>query len=189
MIALEDTVALLLCGGQSRRFGAQDKLMHPLNGKALCAHAGQMLGSLALAHRLATVRDGATELGALLSTYDFEIISLPAQADQALSLQSGLDAALALNPAAVLVALGDMPFVRADHINALAAAATPSQPAASHGEGWVGPPWIASAEWIRLHRDDLKAAIKDQAVAVAAEPAEFRDIDTQLDLPDPAGPR
>jgi CTP:molybdopterin cytidylyltransferase MocA len=182
MIALSDTALVLLCAGQSRRFGPTNKLLHPLGGKPLVLHAAQMLAALPFAVRLATVPEGEDVLDGLLAAAGFQTIPLADDVTQPQSLDAGLGAALALSPASVCVALGDMPYATAAHIEALADAATPAAPTASQGDGWIGPPWIAAADWVRTNRRAIKAALARQATPIAAPPAALKDIDTLSDL-------
>jgi molybdenum cofactor cytidylyltransferase len=183
MIALERTAAVLLCGGHSRRFEAGDKLLYPLENKPLVAHIAGTLASLPLLAKVATVRPGATALQALLAGHGFAIIAINADDDQPQSLQSGLEAALAVKPDAILLALGDMPFVTHTHVAALAHVASHLIPAASKGDGWLGPPWIASSSWVAQNRTDMKQALRHQAIAVEPSSDLLADIDRLEDLP------
>jgi molybdenum cofactor cytidylyltransferase len=182
MIALADTVLVLLCAGQSRRFGAENKLLHPLHGKPLVLHSAQMLAALPFAARIATVPEGEDELAELLADAGFQTIPLANEVTQPQSLGAGLEAALALSPTGICVALGDMPYVTAAHIEALANAASPSGPAASQGLGWIGPPWVAPAHWVNAHRASLRPSLAQDAMPVAAPPANLKDIDRLTDL-------
>lgn len=182
MIALEETTAVLLCAGQSRRFGEADKLLHPLDGKPLAAHAAQMLASLPFALKLATVRPCATKLHALLSNAGFTLVPVPAGASQTDSLRHGLDIALDGDGSAILLALGDMPWVTAQHIKVLASAADTERPAASKAPDWTGPPWLAPAIWVRANIETVRAGLLRDAVPVAASAALMRDVDRPADL-------
>jgi molybdenum cofactor cytidylyltransferase len=182
MIALADTALVLLCAGQSRRFGAENKLLHPLHGKPLVLHSAEMLAALPFAARIATVPAGEDALERVLADAGFQTIRLEGEVNQPQSLDAGIVVALALSPAGVCVALGDMPYVSARHIETLAAAATSDRPAASQGDGWLGPPWIAPAHWARAHRASLKAFLAKEATPVTAPPFTLKDIDTLSDL-------
>lgn len=182
MIALERTALILLCAGRSERFGNADKLLHSLRGKPLVLHAADMLTALPFAHRVATVRPEAPDLHRLLEAKDFVLRETRPNATQAESLQCGLDAALVLKPDAILLALGDMPFVTAGHIERLAAAADASYPAVSSGADWTSPPWIASRSWVETNRAGIKQALLRDALRVSADPLTLRDIDRITDL-------
>lgn len=182
MIALEETVAVLLCAGHSRRFEGGDKLLFPLSDKPLVAHAAGMLASLPVVARIATVRPDQDALHGIMKGYGFELIEVGSDMTQQQSARAGIEAALALEPRAICLTLGDMPFVPASHIEALSDAAIETRPATSQGDGWVGPPWIASAEWVGANRSMLKAAISRDAVGVAPPKDVLRDIDCIADL-------
>ena len=182
MIALEETIAVLLCAGQSQRFGTADKLLHPLDGEPLVMHAAQMLASLPFAQKIATVRSDAPELHSLLSKAGFTLVPVPLGASLADSLQHGLDAALGCTAGAILLALGDMPWVTAQHMVALADAASAERPAASKAPDWTGPPWLAPAAWVRANKGALRAGLLRDAAPVSANPAILRDVDTLTDL-------
>jgi molybdenum cofactor cytidylyltransferase len=182
MIALERTVAILLCAGESRRFGDADKLLHPLAGKPLVLHVAEALAALPFQQRLATVRPDAHVLHGLLKAAGFALRQTAPGATQADSLQSGLDAALALKPEAILLALGDMPFVGPAHILALAQAANAIRPAVSQGADWISPPWIAATAWLRANQSNLKAALQRDAVTVRADGRTLHDIDRPEDV-------
>jgi molybdenum cofactor cytidylyltransferase len=182
MITFERSVAVLLCGGQSRRFGEADKLLHPLRGKPLVAHAAQTLASLPFAARIATVLADAPELSALLLELGYTLVPVNQDAKQADSLQAGIATALALNPESVCLALGDMPFITREHFKALADASTADRPAVSESENWLCPPWIAPEGWVRANQHALKATLQRDAVRIAAPATTLRDIDTPDDL-------
>ncbi len=184
MIALENCTAILLCAGESRRFSAGDKLLHPLEGKPLVTHAAAMLASLPFASRIATVRVEASDVQAILSDLGFTLVPLPAGAEYAESLRAGIGAGLASGAEALCLGLGDMPFVTADHIAALAQAASRQRPAASQGPEWIGPPWIASADWVRENVGTPKASLNRDASCIAPSAGILRDIDTAGDLAD-----
>ncbi len=182
MIALDRTIAVLLCAGQSRRFGDADKLLHPLAGKPLLCHAADLLAALPVAARIATVRQQAPLVSALLSAKGFMLETPPLGATQAVSLDCGLKAAMAHQPAAILLVLGDMPWVTSAHITALAASADAGRPAASMGDGWIGPPWIAPSSWVQANQHELKPALARDALLVSADHQILRDIDRRADL-------
>jgi molybdenum cofactor cytidylyltransferase len=186
MIALEQTVAVLLCAGHSRRFESGDKLLFPMSGKPLAAHAAAMLATLPFAGLVATVRHNQTALHDLLKGFGFDLIEVTDDAEQSQSANAGIEAALAKGGKAICMMLGDMPFVPTSHIGSLAMAASDALPAASQGDGWIGPPWIASAMWLGANAAGVKAAIARDAVVITPPPGSLRDIDYHADLQ--AGP-
>lgn len=108
------SIALLLAAGHSRRFGAQDKLLAPLAGRPLIAHAASALRESGAKHCFAVIRNRA-----LIPYLDgFELVS-PKGEEMSHSLQAGLAAAVEAGPARLLIALGDMPNIPASHLRRL----------------------------------------------------------------------
>ena len=118
---------LLLCGGKSSRFGS-DKLLvrhprgdgDPASAEPLVAHSARNLIEGA-GNALAVIPLGATELRRALESAGCDILETK-------DTQRGLGASLAAGVAAStgargwIVALGDMPFIRAATIAAIRAA-------------------------------------------------------------------
>lgn len=124
---------LLLAAGASRRFGPADKLLAPLRGQPLIAHAAQAMRALPLDHRIAVIANPA--LAPCLTGFEIVTIAPAAQSD---SLRAGL--AMAGAPDRLLIALGDMPDVTADHLARVLDAVTGDLPAASHDGTHPMPP-------------------------------------------------
>ena len=120
MIAVEATGALVLASGLSRRFGPTDKLLAPLRGKPLVAHIAETIGALPFKRRVAVCATDSEAVRTLFEAEGFDVVANPDPArGQASSLVLGLKALAAARPAAMLVCLGDMPFVSARHLGAL----------------------------------------------------------------------
>ncbi|WCR11621.1 nucleotidyltransferase family protein [Paracoccus stylophorae] len=132
---------LLLAAGASRRFGADDKLLATLRGRPLIAHAADALRATPLDRRLAVIANPA-----LTPHLDgFQVLHLQSAA-QSDSLRAGL---MALGrPDRVLIVLGDMPGVGADHLRRVLAAATDDRPSASRDHGPPMPPACFPAGWL-----------------------------------------
>ncbi|MDV7142109.1 nucleotidyltransferase family protein [Tropicimonas sp. TH_r6] len=121
-------VGLVLAAGQSRRFGAADKLLAPFRGRPLAGWAADAMRGVALDHRLAVV--GSPEVARLFDGY--ECLPGPgAEAGQADSLRKGVARAHALGATRLLVCLADMPFVGSDVMTAVLAACTEARAAAT----------------------------------------------------------
>ncbi|MEM9900977.1 MAG: nucleotidyltransferase family protein [Pseudomonadota bacterium] len=102
------TAGVLLAAGRSRRFGAEDKLLAPLKGRPLVAHAVAALRAVKPEVLIGVTRSAA--VSRLLA--GFEIVApLEDAPEQADSLRAGLSCAWACGAKRVLVVLGDMPFV------------------------------------------------------------------------------
>ncbi|MFW2831712.1 NTP transferase domain-containing protein [Sphingomonas sp. ID0503] len=173
-----DTVAVLLCAGLSRRYGKADKLLAPLSGRPLAAHAAAMLAGLPFLSRIAVVQAGWSGVPLLGS---FDIVKNPRPEDgQDSSLRLGLAAALYREPRAILVCLADMPFVTPDHLAAVAA----HNGAAISGKG---PPTLIPADLARLILADPTRPARDHVrsaspAVVTADPLILRDFDRPEDF-------
>jgi molybdenum cofactor cytidylyltransferase len=186
MIALRETVGLLLASGLSRRFGDGDKLLAEFREKPLCAHAAGLVASLPFKARMAVVPAGEGDLHQLLAGLGFELIRNPSpEQGRESSLRLGLAAALELDPSGIMIFLADMPHVEAGHVQALAAAADASRAAISSTGGWGLPPIVIPAGIAREALADSGSPIRtslSDAVELVGSPAMLRDYDTAAEL-------
>jgi molybdenum cofactor cytidylyltransferase len=186
VIPFEEIALLLLASGLSRRFGQGNKLLAPIGGKPLVAHAAALAGARPFRARLAVVAAGEAELARLLRGLGLDLVTNPdPAAGREQSLRLGLAAALEAKPAGILVLLGDMPHVGLAHLDALAKAADAGRGALSVGAGVRSPPLLVPGPLARaaLARDD--APVRDSlanAVAVAVPEAMIRDYDVPEDF-------
>ena len=121
---------LLLAAGSSRRMGARHKLLVPIEGEAMVARAARMLCGAGLAEVVVVTGHRAEDVRAALTGLDVRFVHNP---DHELGLASSLATGVrALGPEVdgVVVALGDMPWVRSESIAALVAAFEPESGAA-----------------------------------------------------------
>ena len=128
------TVALLLAAGQGSRFGG-DKLLHPLRGVPLAAHAARNLRAAGLPV-VAVVKPGDEALAALLNAEGCTVTVCPdAGAGMGHSLAHGVS--VTSHAGGWIVALADMPAVKpatiARIVDALHAGASLAAPFL-HGE-------------------------------------------------------
>lgn len=164
---------LMLAAGQSRRFGAADKLMAHLHGRPLIVHAIAAQAELA-AERVAVVGPDSAAAG-LLEGAGFRLVVNPAPEEgQGGSLALGAEDA----SGRVLVMLADMPFVTPDLLARLAAC----NGRAVAFDGRRSPP----ALFAEADRPALLAAAGERgapellakAEPVPAAPGELDDVDT-----------
>ena len=135
-------VGLLLAAGASRRFGQANKLLAPLWGRPLIAHAADAMRAARLSRRIAVISDPV--LAAHLAGFDL-ILTAPAQ--QSDSLRASL--AAAQTPARLLIALGDMPLITAELLETVLNTCTDDTPSASRDEGGPPmPPACFPASWL-----------------------------------------
>ena len=119
-------VGLVLAAGQSRRMGPQNKLLAEVDGVPMVTRVVQTLVDAGLERLIVVTGHEADAVQAALS--GFQGIEFVHNADYAdglsTSLRTGIRA-LDTDVDGALVALGDMPWVRADHVSQLLGAFDP----------------------------------------------------------------
>ena len=172
-------VLVLLAAGHSRRFG-KPKLAEKLHGKALVHHAASTLYEAGFAHKIAVVGDEHWGL----DTFGFTLVPTDA-ATQSGSLVAGITAALTKRPSAIMVALGDMPFVPLSHYRRLVGAFDGRCIASSNGINVMPPAIFGPAHYGALCEvtgDNGARSILQNAPVVTASALELCDIDTPEQL-------
>lgn len=184
MIRAEDTVLILLAAGQSERFGDSDKLAAQFLDKPLALHVVTALEGVRFKARIAVVSGTRINFAAR----GYEVIDNDApEAGLGHSASLGVVAARAHNPAAVIIALADMPRVTATHIHRLLDYANGADAvlASSNGEH-PSPPALFGAERFdelaRLVGDKGARDMIARAHHVIAGFDELVDVDTPDDL-------
>ncbi len=189
---LDRTALVLLAAGQGRRFPKGDKLLAPLNGRHVLAHAGDRLRRDRLAARIAVV--GAQQAGRARLGRDlgWEIVIQPEPEDgQASSLAIGGQAAAEIAGAdAAMVILGDMPFVQDRHLRRLQERFDEGGAAVVSRSSYAkGPPALFSkrlfSDLQNLRGDEGARAViraRSDVVAIPLPDDQARDIDTMADL-------
>ncbi len=117
--------ALLLAAGSSQRMGAQNKLLIPLAGEPMIARAAGQIKAAGIAPIIAVTGHEADAVRAALAACGVSFTHNP---DYAQGLSSSLRAGLKALPGdvdGVLICLGDMPDIRAAHLQKLVAAFDP----------------------------------------------------------------
>ncbi len=173
---------LLLAAGRSQRFGAADKLTAPFRGRPLVAHAAGVLRTLAL-DRLWAVSARPAVDDALEG---FSILrNLHPECGLGASLAMGAEAARSAGVAQLVVLLGDMPFVTADHVQAVVRRCTRDRASASSDGRLRLPPACFPAAWLetltQLKGDQgARSLLGDlpHAAVIVADPSILADIDT-----------
>lgn len=184
-------VGLLLAAGSATRFGA-DKLSHPLpHGVAIAVQAARHLKA-GVPRVVAVVRPGAEALAAALKGEGCEVVVCE-NADQGMGASLAC-AARAAGPAdGYLVALGDMPFVRASSIaavrDALSGGAALAAPFFRTRRGHpVGIAGRFHPVLLALSGDEgAKRLFQEEKLTKipVGDPGVIRDIDTPADLAPP----
>ena len=180
----KDVAIVLLAAGNARRFGA-DKLMVDFEGAPLGARVAPELVSVAAAAHFAVCQPDAI-IAAHYQRLGFDIVDNPNPGiGLSGSLHLAVEAALRTDAQALLIALADMPFVQAAHVEMLIAACTDNVVASFDGHQPMPPAIFPRAHW-----PDLLATVGDagarhilaHAEKIAAPAGTLCDIDTPDDL-------
>ncbi|MFL5024893.1 MAG: NTP transferase domain-containing protein [Microvirga sp.] len=190
---MSDVAAIILAAGRGTRFGDELKLLAQIGGKALVRHAAEAAVGSLVDPIIVVTGYRSNEVEAALHGLPVQILynALFAQG-LSMSLKAGFSALPPTTRAAVIL-LGDMPFVKADLIDALVAGwRERGEPAALVPtlDGRRGNPVVLSR--------DLQAMIEDLSGDVGAgsllrkrsdvlewpttDPAVAQDFDTREEL-------
>ncbi|KEP70664.1 UDP-N-acetylglucosamine pyrophosphorylase [Thioclava dalianensis] len=134
-------VGLLLAAGASRRFGPQDKLLASYRGAPLVLHAARAMMGVPLAARVAVV--SSAPVAECLAEAGFTICRVE-PGPQSRSLAAGVAVAQEMEATQILLALGDMPEIRAEDLAAVLALAG-SEGACVQTGGIAMPPAVFAA--------------------------------------------
>lgn len=183
MTAHSDIAVAVLAAGRSERYGA-DKLMVPLGGIPLGLRIGNTLSTLDFGWRFAICGTGSS-LRDPYSKLGFTVIENATPEDgQSHSLHLAVRAAQETAAKALLVVLGDMPFVTAEHLEEIGASHVLT--ASTTGSTPMPPALFPRALWPDLlgtNGDSGARQLLRQAHLVTASANELRDIDVPQDLP------
>lgn len=188
-------VGILLAAGFSRRFGHQDKLLHPLKNGLSVAEAAGLALIQALPNAVAVVRQENAALQSTLVTQGYHVTQCVAEAvDMADSLKLGVMAAQSAFPHATgfVIALADMPFIQPDTLRKVAnqlASAAIVQPTFN---GQRGHPVGFSSRFTEAlldvrgdqgAREVIRAYQHEVFLLPCNDEGILQDIDTPADLP------
>lgn len=185
MIAIEDTVLVLLAAGRGSRFGdIGSKLEERFLNRPVGLHVAVALEDLPFRRRIAVTGPARLDYGA----HGFDVIDNddPEQG-MARSVRLGVAEAHAMDAAAVLIALADMPRVTAAHVYRLFDAADDHDAvvASSDGRSPKPPAIFGRGRFDFLLTLDGDAGARDLVRAgkhVVTTPAELIDVDTPAEL-------
>lgn len=185
------TTAILLAAGASTRFGA-DKLSVEIGGKTILAMSAAAIRGSRCDRRIAVVSAMTMSQAQALSALEFDIVvNNAAENGVSSSIRVGVAAAVACAASRMLIALGDMPFVKTELLDRLIQAAATGDAGLSYTQCGARrtPPAVFDQRWFgRLlalegdvgAREILRTA--PAALAVKAQAGALRDIDTPADL-------
>lgn len=179
-------LAVVLAGGGGTRFsGATHKLLAPLRGRPVLAHAVEHAAAAALDETI--VVSGAADLTGVTLPPTVSIVTNPRWAEgQATSLQAAVAHARARGHDAIVVGLGDQPFVPSEAWRRVAATDGVLVTAVLGGQR-TPPVKIAASLWDELPTaGDEGARVllrrRPDLVVPVACPGSPVDIDTAEDL-------
>ncbi|MEK9904835.1 MAG: nucleotidyltransferase family protein, partial [Rhodospirillales bacterium] len=180
----------VLAAGQSRRMGAENKLLEVVNGKAMVVHAVETALAADTTSVTVVVGHQAEQVKKALANFNVSFVLNP---NYDAGLSTSLKAAADVMPEeadALIVLLGDMPQVTARHVDRLIAAFNPLEGRAicvpTH-EGKRGNPVLWARHFVKEMSDlrgDVGAkhliGMNEDSVAEVemSDPAILRDIDT-----------
>jgi molybdenum cofactor cytidylyltransferase len=186
--------AIILAAGRSTRAAPISKLLHCVDGEPLITRSVKVALDSVATPVIVVIGHRSTEMRAALRDFPVVVVENPAYADGiSTSLRAGIDA-VPENADGAVVLLGDMPQVRADHIDTLIGAfesGSDTTICVPNYQGQRGNPvlWGAShfqglrtlagdtggRQLLRRHADSiLPVAMSDDGVLI--------DVDTQDDL-------
>lgn len=193
MTTIAKTTVALIAAGQSRRFGAADKLAAPLGDKPLLRWAAEAAFAAPWRERI-IVWSAATRAVAEAAAAAFDARLVENKAPEAGLGRSIACAAEAAGDAeALAIALGDMPFTPADLYPRLVAALAPPEKtlAAPFNGARRGHPVIFHRSWFDTlkgfegdagAREAIKRAEGRLARVEEPRPGPYFDVDTERDL-------
>ena len=182
-------IGVLLAAGAGSRFGG-GKLEAFLGGMMIGEHAARALAGCQCDWHVAVCGDDDSPLASMLEASGFtKIVNMQPEAGLSHSLALGARKAMQCEADAMLVCLGDMPFVTTAHLDRLIAAfgsAEGQACVASQNDQIRMPPAI----FPKSHFPDLLALTGDQgarlqlrdAIGVPTDLLLLADIDTRGDL-------
>jgi molybdenum cofactor cytidylyltransferase len=190
------TVAgVLLAAGTSSRFGAANKLLATVDGEPIVRHAARTLVESGLEPVVAVLGHEADRVRDALADLPVEtVVNEGYEAGQASSLRAGIEVVRrhGADPNAAVVALGDMPFVSPETVDALvsAYAAAAGDAVAPAFEGDRGNPVLFDARFFAPLADvdgdvgGREILLESDASVLLAvdDPGVRRDVDVPGDV-------
>jgi molybdenum cofactor cytidylyltransferase len=175
---------IVLAAGNARRFGS-DKLMADLDGAPLGLRAARNLAEIDAAAHFAVCQPEAV-IASLYAEAGYAVVENPhAELGLSGSLHLAVAAAAKTQAQALLIALADMPFIMASHIDALIQACDGEIIASSDGNQSMPPAIFPRTNWpllLETKGDAGARQILGRARSLAAPARSLRDIDTPDDL-------
>lgn len=110
-VPMNRTAIVMLASGLSRRYGRRDKMLADLGGQPLVQHAAGAITGLHPLTRVAVCPTDRPQIGDLLIDRFVIAINKKPKLGLGHSIAVGVQVALQFKPDAILLVMGDMPFV------------------------------------------------------------------------------
>ena len=188
---MKKIVLAVLAAGASRRFGDNDKLLAHWRGRPLLSHTLDVFRNASFSRRLVVLRPNAPAAAGLCREAGFDVLENGA-ANTGVASSIALAAEHCGDAEGLMIALGDMPLIRPDTVNAVIAAfdcARPNAIVAPTYDNRRGHPVLfstAHAAALSALTGDRGAGrlIDDQTDAFLRIPVNDPEILTDFDRPD-----
>jgi molybdenum cofactor cytidylyltransferase len=184
-MAAPKILCALLAAGQARRFGG-NKVEAMLGGAMLGTYAAQTLIDAQVGTLLAITRGDTAALNEWLGKRGFTLMT---NADPSRGLSSSIAlaaaAAQAGNYDALMIVLGDMPYVPVDHLRALAGSFVQRSIVTLCGETRMPPAIFPASTFTKLIALTGESGARDlllDADLICADSGDLIDVDTVDDL-------
>jgi molybdenum cofactor cytidylyltransferase len=182
--------AIILAAGRSSRMG-RNKMLEPIEGKAMLLHVVDAVQGAELNRPIIALGHQAERVLHLLENYEYTPVLIPDFAEGLSYSLKGCLAAVPVDWDAAFICLGDMPYISAPLLTAMAAHATSDKILLPVFAGQRGNPILWGkrffAEMLECEGDaGARALIAHHAASVEAFAAQdnaiHRDIDCVADL-------
>lgn len=110
-VAMNRTAVVLLTSGLSRRYGSKDKMLADLGGQPLVEHSAHAIAQLDPLARVAVCPSERPQIGERLINRFVIAVNKKPKLGLGRSIAVGVNVALQFKPDAILLAMGDMPFM------------------------------------------------------------------------------
>lgn len=112
-IPMDRTAIVMLASGLSRRYGWRDKMLAELGGLPLVEHAARTVAELHPLARVAVCPSDRPHISEILRSRFVIAVNKRPKLGLGHSIAVGVNVALQFKPEALLIVMGDMPFVEA----------------------------------------------------------------------------
>ncbi|HOZ29206.1 MAG TPA: nucleotidyltransferase family protein [Hyphomonadaceae bacterium] len=110
-VAMNRTAIVMLASGLSRRYGRKDKMLADLGGQPLIEHAAHMITEVDPLTRVAVCPSDRPQIGERLINRFVIAVNKKPKTGLGHSIAVGVNVALQFKPDAIMLVMGDMPFV------------------------------------------------------------------------------